>query len=329
MDYTAYYAEAARFVMAVQALFPNGQALFPMSLASFFGIEPFFLALIPALYWCVEAEIGMQLGVVLVFSAALNNFFKMLFHAPRPYWVFPLDVDAFSAESSFGLPSGHAQIAAAIWGTLAARLRRPWAWAAAVVVAGLIGFSRIYLGVHFLSDVLVGWGLGLLFLFLFLRFWTQTRAWFFRQSSGAQALIALGISLFFVLLVILIMPASFPQVWQDAAYMALGEGDVMPNPIEADSILSAAGLMFGLLFGLGWQEKHGGFQVNGTMKQRAVRYLLGMAGLLLIWKGLGVFTTYDDSIFWHVYRYLRYALLGLWVAAGAPWLFARLKLTKM
>lgn len=103
----------------------------------------------------------------------------------------------------------------------------------------------------------------------------------------------------------------------------------MPNPIEADSILSAAGLMFGLLFGLGWQEKHGGFQVNGTMKQRAVRYLLGMAGLLLIWKGLGVFTTYDDSIFWHVYRYLRYALLGLWVAAGAPWLFARLKLTKM
>lgn len=328
MDSTPYL-QAAQLIVAVQALFPHGQAVFLMQAFSFLGTEPFFLLLIPALYWCIEAEVGMQVGVVLVFSAALNNFLKLFFHAPRPYWLFPLDIDAFSAESSFGLPSGHAQIAAALWGTLAASIRRPWAWAVALALTGLIGFSRMYLGVHFVSDVLVGWGLGILFLLFFLRFWNPLRGWFFRQSLALQALTAAGISLLFLLLVLQVMPSAYPQVWYENAYMALGGEDTLPNPLEADTIISTTGLMFGLLFGLGWQEKHGGFHVSGSWQKRALRYLLGIVGLVLLWKGLGAFSTYDDSIFWHVYRYLRYALLGVWVTAGAPWLFARLKLTEM
>lgn len=77
--------------------------------------------------------------------------------------------DAVIAEHGFSFPSGHATGAAAI-GLLGAWMLchwvvRPWGarvavWAATIAMVGLIGFSRCYLGVHFVTDVLAGWLLG-------------------------------------------------------------------------------------------------------------------------------------------------------------------------
>ncbi|HFD79014.1 MAG TPA: phosphatase PAP2 family protein, partial [Gammaproteobacteria bacterium] len=70
-------------------------------------------------------------------------------------------------DMSFSFPSGHASISVAVYGFLAVilarELRRSWHWlayATAVFLIVAIGFSRLYLGVHWLSDVLGGWSLG-------------------------------------------------------------------------------------------------------------------------------------------------------------------------
>jgi len=73
-----------------------------------------------------------------------------------------------SAQMSYAFPSAHASLSVAVFGFLAVivarELRSNWHWvpySMAVVMVVAIGFSRLYLGVHWLSDVLAGWSLGL------------------------------------------------------------------------------------------------------------------------------------------------------------------------
>jgi undecaprenyl-diphosphatase len=74
--------------------------------------------------------------------------------------------------SGFAFPSGHATLSVAVWCALAALVAAAtpsWrnkviAWAAAFFLAAVVGVSRLYLGAHWLTDVLGGWSLGALWL---------------------------------------------------------------------------------------------------------------------------------------------------------------------
>ncbi|MGB9592762.1 MAG: phosphatase PAP2 family protein [Anaerolineae bacterium] len=107
------------------------------------------------------AALTMVLSVV--GAAAMNAGLKLLFARPRPI-VFP----PITSETSYSFPSGHTLTSAAFYGLLAVFLwrwgRRGWALFSALWVL-LVGFSRIYLGVHYPSDVLASLALGSLWLF--------------------------------------------------------------------------------------------------------------------------------------------------------------------
>jgi undecaprenyl-diphosphatase len=104
----------------------------------------------------------LMLGAVLG-GVALNDLLKFAFARPRPELVTPV-VRVFT--SSF--PSGHAALSAITYLTLAAILARThpavrirvYFISLAAVVTGLVGLSRVYLGVHYPSDVLAGWCIG-------------------------------------------------------------------------------------------------------------------------------------------------------------------------
>lgn len=91
---------------------------------------------------------------------------KQLVERPRP----PAGL-ALSHATGFAFPSGHATDAAAVYGILAVLLARSGrraarvaAWAAAAGLIALVGLSRLYLGVHWLSDVVAGAALGIAWL---------------------------------------------------------------------------------------------------------------------------------------------------------------------
>ena len=99
----------------------------------------------------------------MVGARILIGVLKLYFHRARP------DVPwALAAENSFAFPSGHSIVAVVLYGTLlylrVTQLRRTWQRVAvSAVVAGLIlgvGLSRIYLGVHYPSDVVAGYLVG-------------------------------------------------------------------------------------------------------------------------------------------------------------------------
>jgi membrane-associated phospholipid phosphatase len=103
--------------------------------------------------------------VVLAFAGAEAITFGMKqgFRRDRPFFEDPL-----ATASSFSFPSGHALVSLAVYGSLALVIARHLtsrrAAAAVLAIAALwvlaIGFSRLYLGVHFLSDVLAGYSAG-------------------------------------------------------------------------------------------------------------------------------------------------------------------------
>jgi PAP2 superfamily. len=119
-------------VVAVQGLGQGVRALFQA--LSFLGSELFFLLLVPLVYWTIDARAGMRIGLILLISTGVNTLLKLVFADPRPYW-YSDRVLAYAAESSFGLPSGHSQISASVWGMLAIAARRSLFWPFAIGVS--------------------------------------------------------------------------------------------------------------------------------------------------------------------------------------------------
>ncbi len=310
-----------QFIASLQAL--GEWQTIPMKVFSFLGTEEFYMIVLPALYWCLDSGLGLRVAVILMTSGIFNNGLKTLFHGPRPYWV-STEVTGFAEETSFGVPSGHAQNAAAIWGIMAAYLRRNWAWVAATLLMFFIGISRLYLAVHFPHDVLVGWLVGILLLWLTVRFWDPVSAWANRQTLPRQILFA-----FLATLVLLLFPAAMYAWLTLSGWQAPAEWSAFAGQaVSLDGAMTSAGTLFGLLAGAAWMHQQGGFSEKGPAWKLILRYLLGVAGVLAIRFGLGfIFPDGETFLAWAL-RYLRYALIGFWVTGGAPWSFIHLKLSE-
>ena len=75
-----------------------------------------------------------------------------------------------------------------------------------------------------------------------------------------------------------------------------------------------------------WTRRFGRFDAGGDLSKRALRFSLGLIVVLILWFGLGQIFPRNEDVLSFVLRFARYALLGAWVSAGAPWVFVRLKL---
>ena len=301
--------------------------IIPMKFFSFLGSEEFILLLLPILYWCVDTSLGMRMGVILLFSSGTNEILKLFMRGPRPYW-FSTQVKAYAAETSFGVPSGHSQIAASLWGMAAASIKRPWATLVAIILVLMIGLSRLYLAVHFPHDVLLGWFLGALTVWAFTKWWEAVSVWVKRKSMGQQIGMAFAVSI--LMLVFGTIAFGTLRTWViPAEWLANAQSagvDSMPAPVSISTTITSAAVLFGMLAGLAWLNSRGGYKATGSMKQRILRLLPGLTGILILYLGLGAIFPKGEYINAYLFRYVRYALIGLWLSAGAPWLFQKLNM---
>ena len=324
----AAYDSGVGFILYLQSL--GDWLIPPMQFFSFIGREEFFLLLMPLLYWSTNHILGLRVAMILTLSSGLSEVLKMAFHSPRPFWYSP-QVRAFIIETSFGLPSGHAQNAASIWGLVASYLKRIWTWALFTLLILLIGLSRIVLGVHFPVDVVVGWLFGFLLLWIFLLLEAPVLAWLLRRPLAIRLLLAFAASLAFVIAGVLIRNSlagfEIPTGWlENAAEESPREPPIAP--FDLSGLLTTTGALFGLAAGALWLYERAGFNAAGTVRQRLLRYPVGLVGVLIFWYGLGLVFPRGDDRLAYTLRYIRYALIGVWITALAPLLFMRLGLAK-
>ncbi|MGL4317989.1 MAG: phosphatase PAP2 family protein [Pseudomonas sp.] len=255
------------------------------------GYEKFILFFLPLGYWAWNRSVFLRLLVLVAITALVNAWLKDFWQDPRPDIALRMDHEV---GDSFGLPSGHAQIAVVIWFWLAWELRKTWAWlVSGVVVVGII-FSRLYLGAHDVEDVLGGSLLGIATLLLF----SQVRQW--RWWREAHELWLVGV----VLLVFLAAWLTWPGV--APSYVPL-----------------LAGMLLGVLVGY----RRMLFSAEVTLWRRLLAAVIGAVAFILLQKGLklaGAAWLFEPL----AWQGLRGVAMGLFVAWLMPWLLVRLGLLK-
>ena len=322
------YEIGINIVLLVQNL--GSWLISPIRFISFFGTAEFYLLIMPALYWCFDTTLGLRIGIILLSSDALNFILKAALHTARPFWV-SRQVTGFSFESSFGMPSGHAQNSAAVFGLLAASLKRGWVWVVSLIAIFLIGFSRVYLAVHFPQDVIVGWSIGFILVWIFLKLEGPVSGWFATQKLGTGILVIFAFSLWILIIGVFVREISsgwqLPQTWVENARLAF-PGEDLIDPFRLSPLILTTGVLFGLGSGGFWLFTRGGFNAKGIWWKRILRFVIGVVGVVVLWMGLGAILPEPNSFVGFVLYYLQYALIGLWVSALAPLLFIRLGLAE-
>lgn len=316
-----------QFIQWLQSL---GAWLTPvMKLFTFLGNEQFYLLIAPAILWCIDSTLGLRLGLFLMINGAVNSAAKMAFHNPRPYWYTSEITVSSGAENSFGLPSGHAQNSVVVWGTIADKIKGRWAWIVTIFIMFMIGISRIYLAVHFPLDVLTGWLIGAVMLWVLLHFEEPVIRWIKKYSPGMQILITFIFSIIFIFIFLMIILVtrgwSLPVDWVNNAQLAFPESSGI-TPFSLHNTLSAPGAFFGMAAGWIWMTSQRGFSTKGEWWKLLARYILGVAGVLILYKGLSPLFPKNEASIAYILRYLRYAMIGFWISGLAPWLFVKLKL---
>lgn len=312
------YQFSLNLTMWLQENYP--QFLGFLRLISALGEEPFYLVILPAVYWSLDKRLGRQLGYLFLLSVAVNNILKNTFRQPRPFWLDP-GVQQAEAEG-YGLTSGHVQNATAVLFLLASWAKRGWVWVPAGLFIFLMAVSRVYLGVHFLQDVFFGFWVGLLLLLLFLILRGRFITGFNKRILGQRLLgmtalpLLLGSAYIAVLLIIGLPDMSVP--W--ATYIPAAE----LNGYE-DIVSGIAGLL-GFGIGIILESSRIRFRSGGPVWQRIARYLLGIAVAFAIWGGLRAAFPYELVWIALPFRFFRYLLLLLWVTYLAPWVFVKLRL---
>jgi len=272
---------------------------------TYIGGEPAYMVLLPFLYWCIDEKKGLRLGLVVLISAWINMSLKFLFDQPRPFFEGYDPSLGMISERMGGLPSGHAQNTLVLLFIIASWLKKKWAFVCAVVLCILIGFSRIYLGVHFPTDVIAGWILGGIIL-----------CGYFMLGDRIEALLVKG---------------GFRAGMIASAMLSF----VMILYLPGKELLMPGGTVFGLGIGYCLNRRYIGFTANallgrsGTEKYLTLcaRMLLGIVGFILVFVAAGNLIPRESGN-QNLFGFLQAALAGFWVSVAAPWIFVKLRLAE-
>jgi len=157
------------FYQAIQSIHnPNIDVFF--ILLSFLGSEPTYIVSIAVFFWNVDKRFGFRLAVLFLTSMALNGLLKDVFHTQRPIGQAGVRSLYLSSATGNSFPSGHSQGATTFYPYVWRRWRQQKVWLGIglFMIIG-IGFSRLYLGMHWPGDILGGYLLGSLMVLMFER----------------------------------------------------------------------------------------------------------------------------------------------------------------
>lgn len=302
--------------------------------ASALGEELVYMLLIPLLYWCVDRAVGVRLFLFVTCSLWVNVVLKWVLAWPRPYWLAP-EIEVMRVAHGFGAPSGHAQNALGVWLFLASLLWQRygvrWPFVAAAVLAVVISCSRVYMGVHFPHDVVLGWALAVGIWFSFIRLQDRVSA---ITRAGSDVSWTVGLTALAAVIAGALTATAWaakgvpPVSWvRNASAVHAMLGSLAPiDPYDLRLAVVTMASLLGTGIALPLAQRRAPFDPNGAMAKRVARYLLGILVLFGLYLGLAALLPKADASGYLVGRGVRYAAIAVWALVGAPWLFLRLGL---
>lgn len=256
-----------------------------MEAISFIAEHFFIVGIIATLYWCVDKVKVMRFAWLILVNGITNGIIKNLIKAPRPFQKGITKPLRIETATSYAFPSGHVQTATAFWLGAAKLFKSKSMAIMGSIIIVLTALSRMYLGVHWPVDVIGGVVVGIITLLVADQFYDETKG-FTRWHVIGVGILAL-IFLFI--------------------------------PIESN-LASTIGALWGLVVGGYIEQTAIHFDVQGDWKYQLKKLIIGIAGTLLLYMG---YTTLFGSD--PVLDMIKYAVVMLWIVAGAPYTFKYLK----
>lgn len=263
---------------------------------SFLGEQYVYILILAIVYWTYDKKFGEYLATTLGISLSTNNFIKGVTELPRPYETHS-QIENLRPGTSYGssFPSGHTQAFSSFLFAFAYKMKRYW-WLIAIVLTLLMMMSRMYLGVHYLRDVLVGAALGITIAFghgyLFNKFY-----------SDNQKLIQ-----YYSVIAIVLLPGLFF--------------------LDNNSFFQGYGIMTGLMLATSLEKKYVGFSTDKPLKILVIRLAVGfvtlLASLLILKLLFGFIGTTEGSWTYNMLDFIRYFIVSLMGFLVYPALFKQL-----
>ena len=264
------------------------------------GEETLIILLVAIIYYAFSKKEAIRLFFIVVTSTGINTIAKNIVKRPRPFANGEITAIRQETATGYSFPSGHSQNIATLGTYFSERVRKVWFIVAASILILLVGFSRMYLGVHYPSDVIVG------------------------VILGVSVTIGFGIlydkaknkNLLMLIMLITLVPFFI-------AFMFEKDDNALSL---AANFYKMFGMFSGLLVGSLFEENVVKYDISGPIWKKALRVVIVVGlvlavkeGFKLLYKGAGI----EVSLIMDSVRYF----IILFVSLGlCPLLFKKIKL---
>lgn len=253
------------------------------------GETYFFVIAIAIIFWCINKKLGYRLGFTLILSMVFNGLVKEILKVPRVFGTEGIRSLRVETATGYSFPSGHTQGITTFAGVLMTNIKKRWMYMLGTLLIILVGISRIYLGVHRPIDILGGIILGATWV------WIGNKMFNDLEDGGSIK------PLLFIIALMCICLYFF----------------------RVHDYYVATGVLVGMFGGYLIERKYINFQEKATLSKNLIKFFLGIGTVSLIQLVLKyIFPEYL------IFDFIRYAITGLCITAGVPFLFIRFKICK-
>lgn len=261
------------------------------------GEETIVVIVFCVIFWCISKRVAYGIGVAFFFSGITVQGMKICFRIDRPWIIDPSFQPVPSAieqATGYSFPSGHTQGAAALYGSLGAQIKQKLIKAGCFLLAILVAFSRLYLGVHTPLDVMAS------LLITFLLILLTVKVLDFGIVNKTRELIILLVMALFSVAVIII------------AVTLYSKGTIVQSYVT--DCLKAAGAGVGFAAGMFIERVYIDFPVKSkNLIMQILKFIIGLAGVLAIKEGLKLIIGTGLIV-----DMIRYFLMLIWVTVLFP-----------
>ncbi len=257
-----------------------------MIVITWFGQEMIIAAILAFVYWSLDKRLGRLAAISAFTGTVLNCGLKGVFMVPRPIGTPGVRTLYESTAGGYSFPSGHTQTAASAYFALV-RPNQNYGYLTAGLLCVLVGLSRLYLGVHWPLDVVVGLSLG---------FFVAIGYTYLYDSIGSLAflfgIVGAVLAVFFLL----------------------------PFPVS-DDFYKAFGGFVGVALGCLFEERFVDFTVKRGFFRGAIRWVLGLAMVYFLRLGFSMVMPAGHLFYMAEYGAATFFLMGLY-----PLIFKHIRL---
>lgn len=223
------------------------------------------------LFWCIDKKLGFKFLYAMLFSFSLNNILKGFFNAKRPIGTDGIISGEINTATGSSFPSGHSQGNGTAFAFLMNQYRNKFVWIVGVAMLILVPLSRLYFGVHWPIDVIMGTLIGILSVFISNKIFDN----YYNNTSHI---------IIYTTIVFLVLGVFLPS----------------------EDLLKALGALSALTISLLLEKSFLNFDPSGTTSKHIIKVLIGVIGALLIYliispiltHGIFLFIKYFLLIFW-------------------------------